>query len=574
MSTSFLPYNNNHDYNNNRTNILENRQQQIQQHQQYNWDFIRFLKSIPFIFIILISFSFFVSNQINDTFRSLTQLTTSMMYDNDNNNNYYYKTSSFQIMKDDNDTNNNTFNEQYNGSNIIVSAINSFVQNNTSNPTINQKILEDRTMDGRENKTSHQDINHFSDHQYHNPLVWLLSFPNSGTTYTLHLIQEITNTTTATNYGKEQVGSTTSIPINPNEPNGPYYRSPELNPPRNESSTNNHSVSSSKRNITTPYVLTKSHCEPHHIDITKEQFAKSCSTGDRKINREFQKHIHYNYLNANIQKVIHLIRNPFDNIVARMHYEQKKWIKQNTSDDIEHLTFFTNTIEGFGLWCMYKDKLTENHHNLKNILHKFQYNNNDNDNTTTTNFTSWNDLYDQDGTIPFCIAEFYRYLQWHNYVVELTTPTTTKWSNETMPKEKNDTNDDDNNEYFENLPVMYLYYENYTQITESIIPSDQGTSSKYETDNTISQRKQEQQNKKHATTAKDIVSKNIVIMELLQFLEFDIDIDVIGLPAPFIQGKTYYTTYYTDDERRLLSKYAKNYLSPKAYKLLEHYFIT
>ena len=68
-------------------------------------------------------------------------------------------------------------------------------------------------------------------------MVWLVSFPNSGTTYTLSIVQEMTHPSTATNYGgNERDTKNNSVPVfheyepydeNSNNENGPFYRSPE-----------------------------------------------------------------------------------------------------------------------------------------------------------------------------------------------------------------------------------------------------------------------------------------------------------------------------------------------------------
>ncbi|KAL3773723.1 hypothetical protein ACHAW5_009832 [Stephanodiscus triporus] len=56
-------------------------------------------------------------------------------------------------------------------------------------------------------------------------IVWLMSFPNSGTSYTLHTVRELTNTTTASNYGLEgDIKDEDSNPVFKGDGgmNGPY----------------------------------------------------------------------------------------------------------------------------------------------------------------------------------------------------------------------------------------------------------------------------------------------------------------------------------------------------------------
>jgi len=57
-------------------------------------------------------------------------------------------------------------------------------------------------------------------------IAWLLSFPNSGTTYTLANVEWMTNKTTATNYESE-VFSDVLYPVNPDE-DAPFLFSPHL----------------------------------------------------------------------------------------------------------------------------------------------------------------------------------------------------------------------------------------------------------------------------------------------------------------------------------------------------------
>ena len=54
-------------------------------------------------------------------------------------------------------------------------------------------------------------------------VAWLMSFPNSGTSYTIHLIRETSNTTTATNYALEgDIKDEASVPAIQGSEDGPY----------------------------------------------------------------------------------------------------------------------------------------------------------------------------------------------------------------------------------------------------------------------------------------------------------------------------------------------------------------
>ena len=70
-------------------------------------------------------------------------------------------------------------------------------------------------------------------------VVWLMSFPNSGTSYTIAAVGELTGTTTGTNYGLEGVAkvqrSTFAFPDTEDAKNGPFLHvipGREINTPK------------------------------------------------------------------------------------------------------------------------------------------------------------------------------------------------------------------------------------------------------------------------------------------------------------------------------------------------------
>lgn len=77
-------------------------------------------------------------------------------------------------------------------------------------------------------------------------IAWLMSFPNSGTSYTSKLIRHVSLTRTASNYGNEERGAVgLSVAVFSDQPTGPFYQNafihPEYTLPQN-------------------YALTKTHC--------------------------------------------------------------------------------------------------------------------------------------------------------------------------------------------------------------------------------------------------------------------------------------------------------------------------
>jgi hypothetical protein len=77
-------------------------------------------------------------------------------------------------------------------------------------------------------------------------IAWLMSFPNSGTSYTSKLIRHVTLTRTATNYGNEErkaVG--VSRAVFADQPTGPFWQDTHIHP---------------EYTLPQDYALTKTHC--------------------------------------------------------------------------------------------------------------------------------------------------------------------------------------------------------------------------------------------------------------------------------------------------------------------------
>ena len=220
-----------------------------------------------------------------------------------------------------------------------------------------------------------------------------------GTTYTLKLIQQFTNTTTATNYGNEQGVRGTSIPVHENLVNGPFYRYPDWDRP-------------------TQFLLTKTHCggrsmepSPSEYVETARSFEIACRSGNRIVNdtKEF-----VIYASSIPKRAIHLIRNPFDNVVARLHLEQKRWAREEK--DQHKLREFNASKEGFQAWCRFQDVRSEKEEKSSRYFD--------------------DEIWEWAQDLP-CHAEFMRYTWWHNLALE------------TIRRL--------------NLPLHSLFYENYTQ---------------------------------------------------------------------------------------------------------------
>ena len=232
-------------------------------------------------------------------------------------------------------------------------------------------------------------------------ICWLLSFPNSGTSFTSFLIRTVTRTNTGSNYGHE---SGIEEQLSPSL--GIFADNPV---PSWTESWNKNLQQPSKG-----YILTKTHCGGFsyckHCDLqiyNSHSFLKKCLEGDYVTGNaaaEFQ--ISKGFASKDmIGRAVHIIRDPFDNVVARFHLERKTLAQKNKAH-------YPNTREGFREFC---DDLGR--------LEEVQY----------QAYSFFGDVLDLD--IP-CQADFYRYIQWHNMAF------TISWDQE--------------------IPTLVIHYESYT----------------------------------------------------------------------------------------------------------------
>jgi Sulfotransferase domain len=257
-----------------------------------------------------------------------------------------------------------------------------------------------------------------------NPLprmAWLMSFPNSGTSYTLRMVAAESNHAIATNYGEEFTdGSYANVPVYPLEdglpPQGPFWR-----------------AHYEDKDLPDKYILTKTHCGgrcvrcgPKKYLLTKPQFLRECTRGrgcfpvantnETHPSCEW-KNVHYPAPpeNPRIGKLIHLIRNPFDNIIARFHLARKLHIARLKDDQMaleKWMDQHPDSPEGFATWCKELDSTYGSPLDHEN-----------------PELPSTEDM--------FCYGEWFKYIQWHTLAMGVT-----KQSGE-------------------QLPSLLIYYEDY-----------------------------------------------------------------------------------------------------------------
>lgn len=221
-------------------------------------------------------------------------------------------------------------------------------------------------------------------------------------------------------------------------------------------------------------------------------------------------------------KVVHLIRSPFDNIIGRMHLAVKRRQKQQQQQQQQGLrradraqeaaTQFVDSSEGLAAWCRHLDEKYQQYYSLLML---------DDDDTNASLSSSSSSLSRLDKkysmTVP-CHMEWFRYIQWHNRAVEVT-------SNMQQQQQEQRAAAADSNHHHQLLPVYYLYYENYT------------------------------------------LHYNETVHELLTFLQ----LDAVGAPKPFKAGKSYLNFFHATHVQAA-TRMVQDLSLPATWNLIRHYF--
>lgn len=241
-------------------------------------------------------------------------------------------------------------------------------------------------------------------------IAWLMTFPGAGTTYTTFLVKQASNTTSATNYGNEYLNENKeSVPLY-SDISGPYLWQDE---------------NIQGLNVPSTYILTKTHCggrcqdcpprsyiedvdsfmlqclrAPKVISIDKE--LSSTMDSNKRIVRRiavakgvFQSLVLDSYDTSIVKKMVHVIKNPYDNVISRFHHEYKSLGLVQSNQKAKVVFGYKHNNEGFQEWCKKQDKKFIN---AEQEMYGHYY-------ALTKN-------------VP-CHAEFYRYVQWHNLAFEL-----------------------------------------------------------------------------------------------------------------------------------------------------------
>ena len=226
-----------------------------------------------------------------------------------------------------------------------------------------------------------------------------MSFPNSGTSYTMELISAASNMTVATSYVCEESWHGVKASKSRIFDNGPYWVQPLRSRPRT-------------------VVLTKTHCGgySHNRPLSESieaahRFPMLCASAFSKGNEKGASHFWYGYDKVN--RAIHLIRDPLDNLVARYHYYG---VRLNEGSN-------TRDAKGFARFCNKKDSM----HSRDLDLHI---------DPQILNLTL---------DIP-CHVDLFRYVLWHNLALNAT-------------------------EQSFQVPTLVLHYEDYASDFEGTLES-------------------------------------------------------------------------------------------------------
>lgn len=243
-------------------------------------------------------------------------------------------------------------------------------------------------------------------------VVWLASYPNSGTSYTMTLVERASDLSTASNYGSEVTYKREdSLPIYPHHPEGPFWdgMSGKLGSPRP---------------LPTKFVLTKTHCGGRCIKCAAEEyvippnairrnFVDAC---ERTTHRRNGESLESRIPATIVAGMVHLIRNPYHNTVARFHLERRNMVNKRAKLADQ----YPLDAIGFHNWCHFLDESYSSHDSV----------------VFDEPTRAWMEH------VP-CYGEFYKWTQWHNLAIETATHHLGR------------------SQAFRPVPTLTIYYEDY-----------------------------------------------------------------------------------------------------------------
>jgi hypothetical protein len=341
-----------------------------------------------------------------------------------------------------------------------------------------------------------------------NTITLLLSFPNSGTSYTIQNTMAISQLSTATNYATEmahQKLDTSDLQLVPIQ----AAESVPGSPPRPDAALNGPWKFNDKLPLPPSRVLCKTHCGGYddnasvaHSVLTSDAFQKKCTETLQKKDKAIPD-LYHNVLRRNyemdglVDSALHLIRDPFDNVVSRFHLALKhQQMGIRLWDEAQHEAGAQPVEQGIQKWCDGIDALFWNVEETSTIW---------NDRSQLASYIPEETL----ALLPYnpipylhipCHGEFFRYAQWHDLAMKL------------IDQKK--------------LPVLVVHYETYE------------------------------------------TNYNRTVKQIMKFLEQE----WVHSPIPFQTGKTYRDVYFTADQQDSVKAMIKEIVEPATWKALRGYF--
>ena len=158
-------------------------------------------------------------------------------------------------------------------------------------------------------------------------IVWLLSYPNSGTSYTMMLTEVLSNYSTASNYGVEVAKKfSVSPPVHDDHPEGPFWEGLSTG------------VGKTVRELPPKYVLTKTHCGGRCVDcgpesyvVTTEQFLEGCARTTARV-KGVKRRVESKMNPKRVSRMVHLFRNPIHNTISRFHLSRRHLIAKDSEN--------------------------------------------------------------------------------------------------------------------------------------------------------------------------------------------------------------------------------------------------
>jgi hypothetical protein len=237
-------------------------------------------------------------------------------------------------------------------------------------------------------------------HTHPKPVITqLLGFPFSGQNYIHDMVHRLTHYSTATVYGNGVMlpqgvivgDSFDSVPLYLGEEGreGPYAYSATLPfPPKGQ-------------------VMTRTHCAGHCVQCWPKDYVVpsvnkwwfECGIGTRyDLATDRNVLTHYDVTDK-VHKNIHMVRDPFTHIPARFEGEHAVWEHLNMTEELE---MYPMNRQGFVKWC-YDHDFNAGEGRRRETEHEY--------------FLTTPELLEITTKFP-CPTDFFRLIQWHNYMFE------------------------------------------------------------------------------------------------------------------------------------------------------------